>query len=525
MSALAEIVLARALTDYARVALHGQKGKPGYELLHSPNVRVRQIANEIFKKRMSNGESATDAQTAIVKTENVASLRSAHKLAGGNKALIGSEGGKPHAAVPDSRTAGKATPRQHQPGKLTPGDLAPVKEVWHHSDVKHRDTDLRVHHDKTATLKRGDGSVSQPIPFDAKGWSAAGWSPGDGPEPPAPKEVWKHPEHDGHELHVRNDGQAQVKTPDGKLSRPVGYKSSEWAQTGWKRHDDEPKTDAGKLFKAHADKHSALSERRFDDAAEHDQIIKDLSVKLKPDASGKAPAVASKSEAPLPANGLSIADLPEPTVEDHHPHPPEDGGIPGSDASRSVDSGGDSADSLAQQMFEKGQKQEPKLTAVMHELALVHGGRLDGLKHRLKTASSLIRKILDDVAEKNVSPEAASRGMFDVNRYTIVLPDEDYAATSASAIQDLRKQGNILKVKNFWRNAKNPYQGINVQVTTKDGHQYELQFHTEMSVEVKKPLHDIYELYRVETDLGQRKALEKKMFREASKIPIPPGIM
>lgn len=47
------------------VELHGVKGAPGYNLLHSPNKGVREAADKVFKDKMAHGERARQAQKEL----------------------------------------------------------------------------------------------------------------------------------------------------------------------------------------------------------------------------------------------------------------------------------------------------------------------------------------------------------------------------------------------------------------------------------------------------------------------------
>jgi hypothetical protein len=67
-NALARVLSLSALDEdeiTAILALHGQKGKPGYELLHSPDARIRTLANKIYKEREAAGDSSLQAQADI----------------------------------------------------------------------------------------------------------------------------------------------------------------------------------------------------------------------------------------------------------------------------------------------------------------------------------------------------------------------------------------------------------------------------------------------------------------------------
>ena len=185
------------------------------------------------------------------------------------------------------------------------------------------------------------------------------------------------------------------------------------------------------------------------------------------------------------------------------------------------------ARNVAEELVAKATAYEPQLTSEMTDLADRFDGTLEGLDYRLKEVDSLTRKInkevIDEAGKKTV--EQAGADMFDVNRYTMTLADDKYVSGAQAMVDELRASGNTVNVKNYWQVADNPYQGINIQVTTPTGAQYELQFHTVKSLEVKEgALHSIYEKARKTKDLVKLARYNKESFLASAKIPVPRGI-
>ena len=115
--------------------------------------------------------------------------------------------------------------------------------------------------------------------------------------------------------------------------------------------------------------------------------------------------------------------------------------------------------------------------------------------------------------------------MFDVNRYTTVYPEAQYACGAQATLDTMRAQGLKLNVKKYWNVDTNPYQGLNVQATTAAGQKFELQFHSGTSLSVKEgEMHSVYELQRVEPDATRWDEYAKQVFAVSAKIPVPPGI-
>lgn len=182
-----------------------------------------------------------------------------------------------------------------------------------------------------------------------------------------------------------------------------------------------------------------------------------------------------------------------------------------------------SLDATVDTLHAKAVKDEPALTKNISDLVGAHGGHMEGLDFRLKTKESLARKISADAREFEVSPEQAGTKIFDTNRYTGVFPDATYAQNTKEVLDQLRADGNKLRVKNFWENHDNPYQGVNVQVTSPDGLQWELQFHTAGSLATKERAHLLFEKQRMlPKNDPQRDVLGRQSEALFGGIPVPP---
>ncbi|CAB4155505.1 hypothetical protein UFOVP655_5 [uncultured Caudovirales phage] len=164
---------------------------------------------------------------------------------------------------------------------------------------------------------------------------------------------------------------------------------------------------------------------------------------------------------------------------------------------------------------------EPSITGMMQDLAKMSGGKLEGLANRVKSTDSLARKI---EADANLGYEGdttrAAANISDAIRYTMTMPDDQYASGFNNTVKALEASGFELRVKNFWQ-AGDPYDGANIKAT-KDGVTVEIQVHTPKSLSYKeKKLHPVYEQYRVETNDTARKSYWDKMVDIASAIPRP----
>lgn len=153
--------------------------------------------------------------------------------------------------------------------------------------------------------------------------------------------------------------------------------------------------------------------------------------------------------------------------------------------------------------------------------------KLAGFDFRIKGESSLARKIRSDAAYAGCSEEKASELIHDVLRYTYVLPENTFVEEFVHIREVLHSEGyNLVEVKNTLKLKRNGYRGVNTKVATSDGYVFELQFHTETSLNVKEHLnHPLYEKARLqETTAEERERLTREMVENSAKIPTPPKI-
>lgn len=175
-------------------------------------------------------------------------------------------------------------------------------------------------------------------------------------------------------------------------------------------------------------------------------------------------------------------------------------------------------------MLDRTRSVEGKTTEFMKTLEN-NGGKLTGLEHRMKSQDSLTRKILSDSHIKGISLEEAAESIGDSLRYTMIVPEENYANVASKSLQQLQENGyTINKVKNYW--GDDIYQGVNVSLTTPDGVKMELQFHTEDSFYTKEVLnHKYYEIARSETATDDEiiEATEIMIVNQ-SYVKVPPNV-
>lgn len=184
---------------------------------------------------------------------------------------------------------------------------------------------------------------------------------------------------------------------------------------------------------------------------------------------------------------------------------------------------GDTAEYYSKQLLDRISKLEPKITSDMQRIA----GRneLAGLEFRKKTAESLARKITTDSQTENISLSKAAGKINDALRYTTIFDSDTFAKEYLKMKQELIAKGyKVVKVKNTWL-IDGPYKGVNT-VVEKDGINFEMQYHTKESFDLKNgPLHELYEKYRdTSTSDQERMKLFKEMLDLSNGLEIPKNI-
>lgn len=173
-------------------------------------------------------------------------------------------------------------------------------------------------------------------------------------------------------------------------------------------------------------------------------------------------------------------------------------------------------------------KLEPKITSDLSTIAAETNAQMAGLEYRLKTEDSLVRKIAKDADEKSVSLEEADNKIRDELRYTMVREEKNFTNGYFATQDALIKNGyRIKRVKNTWNDGA-AYKGVNTIIADSYGNEFELQFHTKKSLEVKEgELHKLYERFRKldrEENLQEVAELEERMIHLSSTIPNPRDI-
>ncbi len=124
---------------------------------------------------------------------------------------------------------------------------------------------------------------------------------------------------------------------------------------------------------------------------------------------------------------------------------------------------------------------------------------MPGLEYRLKS--------LDRFMEK-ANIEGGFSHIKDVVRYTYSADGDRLVGDAEEALASFKASGyRVSRINNYWLQTRNPYRGINTNLTDPTGQVFELQLHTPESLAVKEEMHKLYEKARV-IDRTSREYLE-----------------
>ncbi len=186
---------------------------------------------------------------------------------------------------------------------------------------------------------------------------------------------------------------------------------------------------------------------------------------------------------------------------------------------------------LARELIERAKKEAKRTTRDLKRLAgRKTKSKLVGLKYKVKSKPSLMRKIRDTAVKDEISPMRAAEKINDSLRYTMQVEEARYTQTVTETLKSLEKKGyRVKKFKNTWGVPGEPtpiYQGVNSTLLTPAGQEFELQFHTRLSFHTKEVLnHDMYEVWRLlDTPDNIKLDLFAKMQANQELVRVPVGI-
>jgi hypothetical protein len=151
--------------------------------------------------------------------------------------------------------------------------------------------------------------------------------------------------------------------------------------------------------------------------------------------------------------------------------------------------------------------------------------RLAGLEHRLKSKDRIVEKVENYLkSNADLSTDQAFAKVKDAIRYTLQYPDHHYTEGVLNDIERLKARFEVVDIRNSWAEAE--YKGVNSRWRVPDnGQVFEVQFHTEASLEATESTHEAYEKIRSPvTSKEEREELQDYQRRVADTIPIPSSV-
>jgi hypothetical protein len=169
--------------------------------------------------------------------------------------------------------------------------------------------------------------------------------------------------------------------------------------------------------------------------------------------------------------------------------------------------------------------EERTVTPAMRRIEAENPDRhLAGLEHRLKGKDRLAQKVNEAVDERGRNVHEALGMIKDAIRYTFCYPDDRYAEGVYADCQRLDQWGfeRVDRI-NSW--PAEEYKGINSRWRVPgSGQLFEVQFHTQASLDAKEETHWAYELLRTlpedDAEVGELRAYQRQ---RTSKVQTPPG--
>jgi hypothetical protein len=150
---------------------------------------------------------------------------------------------------------------------------------------------------------------------------------------------------------------------------------------------------------------------------------------------------------------------------------------------------------------------------------------LVGFEHRLKGTDRIKEKVSDQLrAQPELTADQALAGIPDAIRYTFRYHEAQYAAGVQAGAGRLQAGGfELVKMRNSW--TTNQYRGINSQWREPEtGQRFEVQFHTQASLDAKQLTHPAYERLRNSlTSPAEQRQLEEYQRKVGSCVPAPVG--
>lgn len=151
---------------------------------------------------------------------------------------------------------------------------------------------------------------------------------------------------------------------------------------------------------------------------------------------------------------------------------------------------------------------------------------LAGLENRLKGKDRLTEKIKEAMTERTRTVDQAVATIKDAIRYTFCYPDDRYTEGVYADCERLAQAGFVpVNRRNSWDAEE--YKGINSRWRVpSNGQLFEVQFHTQASLDAKEETHWAYEKLRdPAASKAEQESLSAYQRAVTARVPIPPGAL
>lgn len=116
--------------------------------------------------------------------------------------------------------------------------------------------------------------------------------------------------------------------------------------------------------------------------------------------------------------------------------------------------------------------------------------------------------------------------MGDIVRYTQLCEHDKIANNTLKTIEILTEKGyDVIEIDNKYLDTVSDYKGVHINAISPEGQKFELQIHSEESMDVKNKIHPLYEEARnINTSKERSKELSQIMKNISSKLSRPKDI-
>lgn len=185
--------------------------------------------------------------------------------------------------------------------------------------------------------------------------------------------------------------------------------------------------------------------------------------------------------------------------------------------------------STSSKIYDDAKNRVEQITKDVTNAARKAGSKMYGLENKLKTKESISRKINKNAKEKNQSLSKSANDIKDAVRFTTISPEKTFVSSYEKVKKELERKGyKETRCKNYFelfREGKVKHKSVQSTYATKDGYEFEIQFHTKASQDAKTKKIPLYEERRsLNVTKKRAKELENQMVNLALNVKDPINI-